>query len=70
MVQVSSCQKETSSTTGMRESVETSPLLHYRSKVEVYLVMDAFLKFCGIISKGFTIKYFSRIFAFSDVKWR
>ncbi|OVA06000.1 Diphosphomevalonate decarboxylase [Macleaya cordata] len=29
---VSSRQKETSSTTGMRESVETSPLLHYRSK--------------------------------------
>ncbi|KAK9122776.1 hypothetical protein Sjap_012378 [Stephania japonica] len=28
---VSSRQKETSSTTGMRESVETSPLLHYRS---------------------------------------
>lgn len=29
---VSSRQKETSSTTGMRESVDTSPLLHYRSK--------------------------------------
>ncbi|KAF5184947.1 Diphosphomevalonate decarboxylase [Thalictrum thalictroides] len=29
---VSSRQKETSSTSGMRESVETSPLLHYRSK--------------------------------------
>ncbi|XP_031474131.1 diphosphomevalonate decarboxylase MVD2, peroxisomal-like [Nymphaea colorata] len=32
---VSSRQKETSSTTGMRESVETSPLLHHRSKVVV-----------------------------------
>ncbi|PIA28285.1 hypothetical protein AQUCO_07200144v1 [Aquilegia coerulea] len=29
---VSSRQKETSSTSGMRESVDTSPLLHYRSK--------------------------------------
>ncbi|KAF8397899.1 hypothetical protein HHK36_016824 [Tetracentron sinense] len=29
---VSSRQKETSSTTGMRESVETSPLLHHRAK--------------------------------------
>lgn len=32
---VSSKQKETSSTTGMRESVETSPLLQYRAKMLV-----------------------------------
>nr|XP_010907122.1 diphosphomevalonate decarboxylase MVD2, peroxisomal [Elaeis guineensis] len=32
---VSSKQKETSSTTGMRESVETSPLLEYRAKTVV-----------------------------------
>ncbi|RWR97142.1 mevalonate 5-diphosphate decarboxylase [Cinnamomum micranthum f. kanehirae] len=32
---VSSRQKETSSTAGMRESVDTSTLLHYRSKVVV-----------------------------------
>lgn len=32
---VSSRQKETSSTSGMRDSVETSPLLHHRAKVIV-----------------------------------
>lgn len=34
--QVSSKQKETSSTSGMRDSVETSPLLQYRAQVTVF----------------------------------
>lgn len=42
---VSSRQKETSSTTGMRESVETSLLLQHRAKVQFLIFSDCLENF-------------------------
>lgn len=52
LFQVSSRQKETSSTSGMRETVETSPLIQHRASVLLGFI-SWFISTKVLLSSGF-----------------